>query len=179
MVVLTGDKTGRLLKYDIDSKKVQVLVQGLAFPNGVALSKDGSFLLLAESTFNIIHKVWLKGSKAYTKEIFAALERSPDNIKTNDNGDFWVALNSYRAVLGNNADQNVASVMQKESAHQRPWWKKEDPVAVKFDENGERLEVLDGGGGQELNSVSEVEEYNGRLWIGSAVKDYVAIVNNA
>ncbi|XP_028806051.1 protein STRICTOSIDINE SYNTHASE-LIKE 10-like [Neltuma alba] len=174
LVVLTGDRTGRLLKYDPSSKKAQVLVQGFAFPNGVALSKDGSFLLLAESTFNIIHKVWLKGSKAYTSELFATLKRSPDNIKTNNNGDFWVALNSYRAVLGN-ADHNA--IMQKETL--MPWWKKEDPVAVRLDENGEALEVLDGGGGQELNSVSEVEEHDGKLWIGSSVKDYVAIVNNA
>ncbi|XP_054823066.1 protein STRICTOSIDINE SYNTHASE-LIKE 10-like [Prosopis cineraria] len=173
LVVLTGDKTGRLLKYDPSSKKVQVLVKGLAFPNGVALSKDCSFLLLAESTFNIIHKVWLTGSKAYNLELFALLKRSPDNIKTNKKGDFWVALNSYRSVLPN-TDHN--EIVQEED--QNPWWIKQDPVAVKFDGNGETLEVLDGGGGQKLDSVSEVEENDGRLWIGSVRKDYVAIVNN-
>lgn len=43
-IVITGDRTGRLLKYDPRSEKVEVLVEGLAFPNGVALSQDGSFL---------------------------------------------------------------------------------------------------------------------------------------
>ncbi|KAF7827900.1 protein STRICTOSIDINE SYNTHASE-LIKE 10-like [Senna tora] len=166
VIVLTGDKTGRLLKYDPKSKKAQVLLKGLAFPNGVALSQDASFLLLAESTFHIIHKVWLRGSRAYTYQLFALLERSPDNIKRNQNGDFWVALNSYRATL-RSAAKNQTEIP----------WRKEDPVGVKFDEKGEIMEVLDGRGGQELESVSEVEEHDGRLWIGSIDKSYVAIVN--
>ncbi|KAF7827899.1 protein STRICTOSIDINE SYNTHASE-LIKE 10-like [Senna tora] len=172
IIILTGDRTGRLLKYDPKSKKAQVILQGFAFPNGVALSKDGSFLLLAESTFNTIHKVWLKGSRAYTSEFFAQLKRSPDNIKRNQNGDFWVALNSYRATL-----QTAANSGSLENQALLPW-RKEDPVGMKFNEKGESLEVLDGEGGQELNSVSEVEEHNGRLWIGSAIKSYVAVINN-
>ncbi|KAJ6747585.1 PROTEIN STRICTOSIDINE SYNTHASE-LIKE 2 [Salix koriyanagi] len=49
-VVLSGDRSGRLMKYDPASKQVEVLVSNLAFPNGVALSKDGSSILLAETT---------------------------------------------------------------------------------------------------------------------------------
>jgi len=37
------------------------MVKGLAFPNGVALSKDNSFLLLAESTTLKVLKVALRG----------------------------------------------------------------------------------------------------------------------
>ncbi|KAK9125068.1 hypothetical protein Scep_013914 [Stephania cephalantha] len=43
--VLTDDDTGRLMKYDLVSQKVQVLLRGLKFANGVALSKDRSFVL--------------------------------------------------------------------------------------------------------------------------------------
>ncbi|KAJ6741702.1 PROTEIN STRICTOSIDINE SYNTHASE-LIKE 2 [Salix viminalis] len=49
-VVLSGDRSGRLMKYDPASKQVEVLVSNLAFPNGVALSKDGCSILLAETT---------------------------------------------------------------------------------------------------------------------------------
>ena len=55
--IATGDKTGRLLQYDPCTKKVTVLLDNLAFANGVALSKDSSFLLVAESATSKIFKL--------------------------------------------------------------------------------------------------------------------------
>lgn len=153
------------------SKKVQVLLKGLALANGVALSQDSSFLLLAESTSNKIHKVWLKGSKAYTSELFAQFERSPDNIKRNKMGKFWVALN-YDTTKLQSAD-NTARLQNQALAL---WRKEEYPVGIKFDEKGNILEVLDGNGRPEISSTSEVEEYHGRLWLGSTVKSYVVVL---
>ncbi|KAJ1404936.1 Strictosidine synthase, conserved region [Sesbania bispinosa] len=72
------------------------LIDSLAFPNGVALSKDNSFLLLAESTTSKILKVQLGDSKTNYVENFAQLRRPPDNIKRSAKGEFWVALNSGR-----------------------------------------------------------------------------------
>ncbi|KAK4263692.1 hypothetical protein QN277_029074 [Acacia crassicarpa] len=161
MIFQKGDKTGRLLKYDPNTKKVEILLQGLAFANGVALNKDGSFLLVAESSSRKINKFWLKGSKIYTSELFAAVEKAPDNIKRDKNGDFWVGLNNNRASFGN--DTNKGSL-----GH--------DPVGVKFNEKGKTLVVLDGRGGPLLDSVSEVEEYYGKLWIGSPYRPYVLVV---
>uniref|UniRef100_A0A803QQL4 Strictosidine synthase conserved region domain-containing protein n=1 Tax=Cannabis sativa TaxID=3483 RepID=A0A803QQL4_CANSA len=83
--VLSGERTGRLIKYDPRTKKTTVLLRGLAFPNGVALSNDKSFLLLVESTTMKIFRYWLRGPKAQTLELFAQLGRSLDNIKTNQN----------------------------------------------------------------------------------------------
>ncbi|KAK4263693.1 hypothetical protein QN277_029075 [Acacia crassicarpa] len=157
MIFQTRDKTGRLLKYDPNTKKVEVLLQGLAFANGVALNKDGSFLLLVETSSRNITKFWLKGSKTYTSEPFTQPERSPDNIKRNKNGDFWVGLNSNRTSSGN-ANSNATLG--------------DDPVGVKFDEKGKTLVVLDGRGGPLLEAVSEVEEHYGKLWVGSATKPY-------
>ncbi|XP_034677725.1 protein STRICTOSIDINE SYNTHASE-LIKE 10-like [Vitis riparia] len=45
-----GDKTGRLLKYDPRTKEVTVLLRGLSFSNGVALSEDKDFVLVTETT---------------------------------------------------------------------------------------------------------------------------------
>ncbi|KAI9085687.1 hypothetical protein K1719_032293 [Acacia pycnantha] len=161
MISQNGDKIGRLLKYDPKTKKVEILLQGLAFANGVALNKDGSFLLVAEFSSRKINKFWLKGSKIYTSELFATVEKLPDNIKRDKNGDFWVGLNSNRTSSGN--ANNKGSL-----GH--------DPVGVKFDEKGKTLVVLDGRGGPLLESVSEVEEHYGKLWIGSAYKPYVVVV---
>ncbi|KAI9071135.1 hypothetical protein K1719_040431 [Acacia pycnantha] len=161
MIFQKGDKTGRLLKYDPNTKKVEILLQGLAFANGVALNKDGSFLLVAESSSRKINKFWLKGSKIYTSELFATVEKAPDNIKRDKNGDFWVGLNNNRASSGNATNKGSLG---------------HDPVGVKFDEKGKTLVVLDGRGGPLLESVSEVEEYYGKLWIGSPYKPYVVVV---
>lgn len=47
-LVFTGDPSGRLLKYNPVTKETIVLRRGLQFPNGVSLSKDGSFFLFCE-----------------------------------------------------------------------------------------------------------------------------------
>ncbi|XP_027347254.1 protein STRICTOSIDINE SYNTHASE-LIKE 10-like [Abrus precatorius] len=164
-IILSGDRTGRLLKYVPSTKNVHVLLKGLAFPNGVALSKDNSFLLLAESTTLKILKIHLRSSEIHAIENFAQLPRSPDNIKRNAKGEFWVALNSGRGKI-QSLENKIGSTHQ---------WSA-DPVAVKFDEEGNAIEVLDGKYGQQLNSVSEVLEYGERLWIGSAVQPYVGVI---
>ncbi|ESW28372.1 hypothetical protein PHAVU_003G281200 [Phaseolus vulgaris] len=164
-IILSGDRTGRLLKYVPSSQRVYVMVKGLAFPNGVALSKDNSFLLLAESTTFKVLKVSLRGRN--TIQTFAEVPRSPDNIKSNSKGEFWVALNSGRGrINGFEKEREVETTV--------PWTT--DPVAIKFDSEGKVVEVLDGGYGTQLNSVSEVEEHDGSLWIGSAVQPYIALI---
>ncbi|RVX16281.1 Protein strictosidine synthase-like 10 [Vitis vinifera] len=55
----TGDKTGRLLKYDPRSKEVMVLLRGLSFSNGVALSQDNDFVLVTETTAAKVTRYWL------------------------------------------------------------------------------------------------------------------------
>ncbi|KAJ4905041.1 Protein STRICTOSIDINE SYNTHASE-LIKE 10 [Raphanus sativus] len=97
--VLNVDKTGGLIKYDRSSKKVTVLLQGIAFANGVALSKDWSFVLLAETTTCKILRLWLSGPNAGTQNMFAQLPGFPDNIRRNSNGDFWVALHSKKGLF--------------------------------------------------------------------------------
>ena len=163
--ILASDKTGRLLKYDPRTEEVTVLLHDLAFANGVALSKDKSFVLVAESAPFTIHRLWLRGPKAPALELFAELERPPDNIKSNNRGEFWVALNSGRGV------KEVVNIETSDK-----WLYVNDPVAAKFDEQGKVVQVLEGEGGSALESVSEVEEQNENLWVGSAVKPYVGVV---
>ncbi|KAL9422328.1 hypothetical protein AB3S75_034573 [Citrus x aurantiifolia] len=154
MLIESGDRSGRLLKYDPRNKQVTVLRRGLAFPNGVTLSKDKSFLLVAESDSRRILRFWVEGeSVIYSPQPFAQVAQFPDNIETDRNGDFWVALNTKR---GND---------------------KTDLVAVKLDgSNGNVLDVLEGNKQNALDSVSEVEEHGGYLYAGSPVQPYVVVI---
>jgi hypothetical protein len=43
------ENTGRFLRYNPINKETTVLIQGLRFPNGVAVSKDGTFVVIAET----------------------------------------------------------------------------------------------------------------------------------
>ncbi|KAF8378503.1 hypothetical protein HHK36_029845 [Tetracentron sinense] len=171
MAIITGDKTGRLMKYDPCSKEVTVLQNGIAFANGVALSKDNSFVLVAETTTLRILRFWLQGPKAQTSEVFAQLPGNPDNIKRNANGEFWVALNSGGGKLQNSTLSNLkaeGTIWTLESQSLL-----DDVAALKLDENGKFLEVLkSNNGGRTLESISEVEENDGILWIGSVVMPY-------
>lgn len=49
-ILLEGESTGRLLRYDPSSKTTHIVLDGLAFPNGVQLSRDQTFLLFTETT---------------------------------------------------------------------------------------------------------------------------------
>ncbi|XP_021855632.2 protein STRICTOSIDINE SYNTHASE-LIKE 10-like [Spinacia oleracea] len=93
-----NDRTGRLLKYNRKTKHTTVLLKGLSFANGVALSKNKDFVLVAETTFYRIQKYWLTGPKAGTVELFLQLAGRPDNINRNSNGEFWISQNPAKPV---------------------------------------------------------------------------------
>ncbi|KAJ4961951.1 hypothetical protein NE237_021861 [Protea cynaroides] len=152
--MLSGDSTGRLMKYDPKSKKVTVLLRGLTFANGVALSKDKSFLLVAETTTKLILKYWLKGSKAQTSEVFKRLPSYPDNIRRNAKGEFWVAM------VSGQTNQTTPGV-----------------VAYRLNKKGRILETLYDDGKGNLDQNSEVHEYDEKLWISSVSLAYVSAYN--
>ncbi|XP_058115058.1 protein STRICTOSIDINE SYNTHASE-LIKE 10-like isoform X1 [Magnolia sinica] len=148
LVTISSDQTGRLLKYDPWSKKVTVLLKGLVYPNGVAITKDSTFLLIEGTSTQRIMRFWLQGSKAEALEVFAQLSGYPDNIKRNPRGEFWVAIASINGVIG-----------------------------MCFNEKGEIMEVLNYKFGKITSRLSEVGENNGSLWLGSVVAPDVGITS--
>ncbi|KAK9104530.1 hypothetical protein Scep_021374 [Stephania cephalantha] len=96
---LNGDSTGRLIEYNTKTKKSKILLKGMAFANGVALSKSKRYLLVAETGTARIMRYWLKGNKATKVELFSKLKGMPDNIKRNKRGEFWVATAADSGLL--------------------------------------------------------------------------------
>ncbi len=89
---------GRVLKHDPSSGETTVLLTGLNFANGVALSQDEAFLLIAETGHYRILKYWLKGPKAGTLEVLLSnLPGFPDNLSRDQAGNFWAGLVSPRS----------------------------------------------------------------------------------
>lgn len=179
---LSGDKTGRLLKYNKSTKEVTVLIQNIPFANGVALSKNGSFVLIAETTTCRITRLWLKGPNAGKSEILVNLPGFPDNIRRNSKGEFWVALHAKRGLLaklliGNSwLGKGVLGLpIDFKKLHFLLVGGKAHATAIKISEEGVILEVLEDLEGKTVKFISEVEERDGKLWIGSVLMPFLAV----
>ncbi|UXI20742.1 hypothetical protein NH340_JMT06685 [Sarcoptes scabiei] len=48
MIILGSDTSGRLLRYEVETGKLDCLVDNLFYPNGIEISKDQSILLFSE-----------------------------------------------------------------------------------------------------------------------------------
>ncbi|KAJ4706243.1 putative Strictosidine synthase [Melia azedarach] len=182
--VLTLDKTGRLLKYNKSSKEVTVLIRGIAFANGVALSKDRSFVVVAETTTGRILRYWLHGPNTSKYDVFAELPGFPDNIRRNSNGEFWVALHSKKGLSGKLILSNswFGRTLLKlpvgfRQLHSLLVGGKPHATAIKLSEKGEILEVLEDCEGKTLRFISEVEEKDGKLWMGSVMTPFIGVCN--
>ncbi|XP_076638564.1 adipocyte plasma membrane-associated protein Hemomucin [Colletes latitarsis] len=91
-----ANPSGRLIRYNVVTKKNEVLLQNLAFANGVLLSDDESFIIVLESLTSRIIKYHLKGPKMGQQEIFVeALPGLPDNVHSDGQGGFLVTLIQY------------------------------------------------------------------------------------
>ncbi|KAL6255933.1 hypothetical protein P5V15_013172 [Pogonomyrmex californicus] len=88
-----ANPSGRLIRYNAVEKKNEVLMRNLAFANGIMLSDDESFVIVAETQADRIMKYNLKGPKAGQQEIFIdGLPGLPDNIHSDGQGGFLVTL---------------------------------------------------------------------------------------
>lgn len=180
--VLNLDDTGRLIKYERSSKKVTVVLRGLAFANGVALSKDGSFLLVAETTTCKILRLWLSGPNAGSHDVFVELPGFPDNIRRNSNGEFWVAIHSKKGLFAKLSltqtwfrDLVLRLPISGPRLHSLFTGGTPHATAFKLSESGEVLEVLEDKEGKTLRFISEVEEKDGKLWIGSVLMPFLGV----
>jgi len=90
--------TGMLLHRHPDGR-VEKLLDGLQFGNGLALARDESFVIVAETNAARLRRYWLKGGRAGQHEVFAELPGYPDNLSMSPDGMIWVALASSRNAL--------------------------------------------------------------------------------
>ncbi|KAK4771628.1 hypothetical protein SAY87_032160 [Trapa incisa] len=174
-MILAGDRTGRLIKYDPRNEQVEVLLSSLAFANGVALTPDGSSVLVAETGGCRILRYSLKTGIA---DVFALLPGFPDNIRRSPRGGYWVAIFSRRSrfldwvlaypKVGLFVVEAFPSV-DKVGRWYAKWTGR--GYAVRLSEEGE---VVDGESmGTGWKSVSEVTERETRcgrkreFWVGS------------
>lgn len=167
--------TGRLLRRS-PSGEVEVLLDGLQFANGVALSGDGSFVAVAETGGYRLRRVWLEGPRAGTNDVLISnLPGLPDNISTGADGRIWIALPSPRNRL-------------LDWSHSKPPWLRRaiwgmpnrfQPAPARtawvmaVDAAGDIVGDLHGPGDR-YHMVTGVREHAGRLYLGSLTEKAIA-----
>jgi len=167
---LEGRKSGRLLCYDPATGKTTVLITDLFFGNGVAVSKDGKFVLV-NSTFNKkIFRYWIAGPEKGTHELFAdTLPGHIDGISLGSNGNFWVALMNHdrgalTPLLGKfpSIRPFIAKFFRQVLPHVVP----KLGAVLELNQDGEVVRGLYDPKGEKIHSITSVIEHNGKLYLG-------------
>jgi sugar lactone lactonase YvrE len=89
---------GRLLRYDPRTGHTEVVLAGLEFANGVAISADQQSVLVVETALYRVLRVYVDGAREGVVEVVIDnLPGFPDNInRALDGDDFWLGLVSPR-----------------------------------------------------------------------------------
>lgn len=167
---------GRLLRYDPASDQTEVLLDGLQFANGVALSQDEDFVLVVETGSYRILRYWLKDEKAGSHDVFFDnLPGIPDGISANGNGTFWVALFSPRnAMLDAMSDKpllrkiafRLPSFLQPQPAHHG--------FVLGLNEQGKVTHNLQDASAGAFAPITSVEQHGDTLYLGSLTAPHFA-----
>lgn len=127
-----------------------------------------------------LKKYWLDGPRVGTVELVADLPGFPDNVRINEKGQFWVAIDCCRTAAQEVLSHNpwIRSVYFRlpipMSYLARMMGMRMYTVISLFGEKGEILEVLEDPEGVVMKLVSEVREAKGKLWIGTVAHNHIA-----
>ena len=125
-------------------------------------------------------KYWLEGPKTGLVEPVANLPGFPDNVRINEKGQFWVAIDCCRTPIQEVLSRNpwIRSIYFRLPARMsflaRMMGMEMYTVISLFDDKGDILEVLEDRKGAVMKLVSEVREVKGKLWIGTVAHNHIA-----
>lgn len=167
---LEGRGNGRIICYDPRTKKTTTVLRNLIFPNGIVLASDLESILFAESWNCSIKRYWFDGSKRGTTEtVIPDLPGYPDNINKASDGNYWLALMGMRSPAFDLAMRKPG--FRRRMSKQLPGDEWLAPnintgCIVKFNEQGEILDVLWDLGGVNHPMITSMREHRGYLYIG-------------
>lgn len=171
-------RTGRLARLDPDGT-VEVVIDGLAFANGVALAADESYVAVAESGARTVVRWWLTGDRAGTRDHLAHdLPGYPDNIARGSDGLIWVSIGSPKDPVVEWLQRSPmplrrAVTMVPERFQVKP---KRTVRALALDDTGRRVHDIDLPA-TDFHMVTGVREQEGRLWLASLHEPAIAVVD--
>jgi sugar lactone lactonase YvrE len=170
-------RTGRLLRLTREGA-VEVVLSGLAFANGVALSAAEDYVAVAETAARTVVRRWLTGERAGQRDYLVRdLAGYPDNIARGSDGLIWVTIASP-------TDPVV------ERLHRAPLWLRRqvtripDRLQPKPKRTVHVQAYADDGtlvhdcsvDTDDFHMVTGVREHDGRVWLGSLHEPALAVL---
>jgi len=168
-------RTGRLLVRRVTGL-VEVVLDGLAFANGVALAADESYVAVAETGARTVVRHWLTGPRAGARDLLAEdLPGYPDNISRGSDGLVWVSIASPTDRVVERLHRLPAKLRRQVSRIPdalQPQPKRTARVQA-YDDVGRLVHDLHGDGSA-YHMVTGVREHDGQVWLGSLAEPAVA-----
>jgi hypothetical protein len=168
---------GRLLAYDSGTGTTRLVLDGLYFPNGIAVGPNERYLVFSETSMYRIRRLWLTGESSGKADIFMDnLPGFPDNISFDGRDTFWIALAG-----------GARSRAWLDPLLPHPWLRKilwrvpglfsatstGEGYVLGADLDGNVIHTLQDVMGETYPDTTSVIEYKGWLYIGSFSADGV------
>lgn len=149
--------------------RIERVMDGLQFANGVVLSPDESYLLVAETGAYRITRLWIGGPRTGQREVLVDnLPGFPGDLSLAPDGSYWCSFFSPRKrlldalapwpFLRKIASRLPPSLLARPSRY---------PHVFRFDGEGRVLESLQASLGSELPSFSSVVQHGDELLLGT------------
>ncbi|MFW5470628.1 SMP-30/gluconolactonase/LRE family protein [Knoellia sp. CPCC 206435] len=171
-------RTGRLMRL-APGGRPEVVLDGLAFANGVALSADEAFVAVAETGGRCVTRHHLTGARAGTTDLLVGdLPGYPDNISRGSDGLVWVSIASpvdpvVERLFTLPLPLRRAVTRIPERLQPAP---KQTVRVQAFDDTGALVHDLDVPA-DGYHMVTGVREHEGRVWLGSLHEPAIAVLD--
>ncbi len=173
--IIEHQPNGRLLVFDPQTQKPRTLLKGLYFANGVAVSPDQTFVLVAETGKYRIQRLWLKDPKEGMVDTFIDnLPGFPDGLSSNGRDKFWLALVTPRQTV---FDKVLPHPFLRKVIVRLPKFLQPAPerysFVVSIDSQGRVVDNLQNGSSDCYAQIANVVERDGKLYFGSIGEDTI------
>ncbi len=168
--------TGRLFRRTPEGR-VDTVLDGLAFANGVALTAEADAVLVAETATCAIRRVELVGGEPGESSLFVEhLPGHPDNIALGSDGLVWVTVASppVRALSLLRRSPRAARGLVRRAPSRLTPAPKHTARVLALDERGATVHDLDFDA-THWHLATGVREHEGRVWLGSLVQPAIAV----
>ena len=177
--IIEHQPNGRFLSYDPKTQKTRTIFKGLYFANGVAVSPDQSFVLVAETGLYRVLKFPVAAMLQGYYEIFIDnLPGFPDGISSNRKDKFWLSLVTPRDAV---FDKILPHPFARKIVFRLPEFLHPAPKRYSFvlglDPNGKVVENLQNNSPTGYAQIANAVENNGSLYFGSIGENTVGRFN--
>lgn len=173
--ILEHQPNGRLMAFNPQTQQARTLLKGLYFANGVAVSPDQTFVLVAETGKYRVRRLWLKEPKEGMEDTFIDnLPGFPDGISSNGTDKFWLALVTPRQAM---FDKSLPYPFLRKMMFRLPKFLQPAPERYSFviglDGQGRVVQNLQNGSSDCYAQIANVLERDGKLYFGSIGEDTI------